>query len=131
MALASDLIGLGMPPLLALKIAQGGTGPVTITAAGVTFATSAKLGANQSMVTCTNGDNTKSIGLPVVGTDNGALVADDYTINNNGTDTVVLRTSTGVIISAAGAADSKFSLGVNKTIALYPLTAILWVGIGG
>lgn len=132
MALSSDLMGLGLPPLLALKIAQGGIGPLTITAAGTTYAGSTKIGAEQTLVGCSNGNNTLSIGLPVVGGDNGASLGDEFVIANTGvTDSVVLRSSASVLISGAGAQDSKFILSIGTAISIFPMTSTLWVAVKG
>lgn len=132
MTLASDLMGLGMPPMLAAKIAQGGIGPVTITAAGTTYATSTKLGVEQSVVGCSNANNTLSIGLPPVGGDTGVSIADEIIVGNTSTtDSLVLRASTGVLISAGGAQDSVFVVSKATAIALYPLSSTLWLGIKG
>lgn len=132
MALSSDLMGLGMPPLLAAKIAQGGSGPLTITAAGTTYAGSTKINSEQSLVGCSNGNNTLSIGLPVVGGDNGASIGDEYVIANTGTtDTVVLRSSTSVLISGRAGQDSKFSLAPATAISIFPLSTTLWAAVNG
>jgi hypothetical protein len=131
MALASDLMGLGLPPLLALKIAQAGVGPVTITAAGTTYAGSTKIGVDQTLVGCSNGNNTLSIGLPVVGGDNGASIGDEFVVANTGTtDTVVLRASTGVLINAS-TQDSVFALGPGKAISIFPFSSTLWCPVKG
>lgn len=130
MALASDLMGLGLPPVLSMKIAQGGIGSLTITAAGTTYAGSTKIGGEQTFVACSNGNNTLSIGLPTVGGD-GAGLADEFVIANTGTtDTVVLRGSTGVLINAA-TQDSVFNLGPGKAISIYPASTTLWVPVKG
>lgn len=131
MALASDLMGLGMPPILAAKISQGGIGPLTITAAGTTYATSTKIGSEQSLVGCSNGNNTLSLGLPPVGGDSGASIGDEFVIANTGTtDTVVLRSSTSVLINAS-TQDSVFNLGPGKTISIFPLSSTLWAPVKG
>lgn len=131
MALASDLMGLGMPPLLAAKIAQAGIGPVTITAAGTTYAGSTKIGSEQSLVGCSNGNNTLSLGLPPVGGDSGASIGDEFVIANTGTvDTIVLRSSTSVLINAA-TQDSVFNLGPGKAISIFPFSSTLWVPVKG
>lgn len=131
MALGTDLVGLGLPPLLAGKMAQGGVGPLTITAAGTTYAASTKIKCLQRLVSVTNDAlGSLSVGLPVVGSDNGANLGDMFVINNSGgANTVQVRASTGVLISAGGANDSVFQLTTHASIAVYPISSTQWVGI--
>lgn len=133
MSLASDLMGFGLPPLLAGKLSNGGLGPLTITAAGTTYATSTKIGVMQYIVSVTNDAlGSLSVGIPRVGGDTGAMLADDYTVNNaGGSNTVVVRASTGVLISAGGVNDSSFVLAAHKTISLWPISSTQWVGVAG
>jgi len=128
--LASNLMGFGMPPLLAQEI--GTVGSLTITAAGTSYTASTKIGANQYVVSCSNGDSTKSVGLPTIGGDSGASPADDFWINNAGTDSFVLRASTGVLLSAGGTSgDSKIVIGPGSTILMMPVSSTLWMGCKG
>lgn len=130
MNLANDLMGLGMPAILAMEL--GTTGPLTIAAAGNTYATGTKIGCNQFVVSCTNGDNTKVLSLPTVGGDSGAGLAEDYFINNAGTDSFVLRASAGVLISAGGtSATSLVTVSVGTTILIMPISSTLWAGVKG
>ena len=50
MALANDLMGLGESGKLASRLANGGTGPVSITAAGTTAATATQIYGTQFVV---------------------------------------------------------------------------------
>ena len=129
--LADALMGLGVSPLLAARTATGGTGPLTILPIGTTFATAAKLGASQFLCTASLGAGSSGIALPTVGSDNGALLADDYIINNSGTDTIKIFSSTGVTISAGATLDSVVNLGVHTTITLYPVSTTKWIGVKG
>lgn len=130
MANANNLMGYGMPPALAQEL--GTVGALTLAAAGNTYATGTKIGANQYVVSCTNGDNTKVLGMPTVGGDTGAGLADNFYVNNAGTDTVVLRCSSGVLISAGGtSATSVINLTVGTTIQMIPISSTLWAGIKG
>jgi len=136
MALSSDLMGLGVNPLQAARTATGGTGPLTITPAGTSFATSTKIGCTQFLVTST-GAAGACLGLPAIGGDNGALIADDYIINNQGTATLQVFASTSVLISVNGTISSRVSMTTHTTMTLYPTTAVLatgtanWVGTLG
>lgn len=136
MAMASDLMGLGVAPLQAARTATGGVGPLTITAAGTTFAGSAKIGATQFLVTSNSATGT-SVGLPAIGTDNGALLADDYIINNSGSSSLFIFASTSVLISGQGSLSSKQFLQTHQTATLYPITGTLasltanWIMVAG
>ncbi len=142
MALASDLMGFGVSPLLAARTATGGTGPLTILPAGTSYATSAKLGCTQFLVTTAAGTAnlaaTAAIGLPVIGGDNGALLADDFIINNSfGTSSIQIIASTSVLISGQGSLSSKQSLQLHATATLYPVQSTLatatanWIMVAG
>lgn len=132
MTLAQDLMGLGMPANLALQVAVGGSGPLTIIAAGSAFSSSTKILANQTMVACTTADSTKGIGLPTVGGDNGCLLADEFTVGNvNGTDCLKVFASSGVTICTGGSNTSSTALGVNTTMTLYPISTTLWIANKG
>src|SRR5258706_12581533 len=112
MAMASDLIGLGVSPLLAARTATGGIGPLNIAvSSATTIPTLAanKLGVTQFVVSAT-GLQSGGILLPPIGTDSGALLADDFVINNSGTASIqVWSASSGsgaVLISAGGSNSS-------------------------
>jgi hypothetical protein len=134
MNLASDLMGLGSSPLLALRTSNGGNGPVTISAAGTTFATATRIQSSQYFVSCTNagGSGGAAVALPVVGGDNGALIADDFVINNaTATQSLTVFASTGVAISVGGTNTSSTTIPVHTTMTLYPLTTTQWLGVKG
>lgn len=88
MALASDLMGLGVSPLIAGRTATGGNGPLSLAVNGVAntipSGTAGKLQCTQFVVTAT-GLSSGGILLPPIGGDNGAFLADDFVINNSGT----------------------------------------------
>ncbi len=136
MALATDLIGLSWPPLLSDEMACGGAGPLTITAAGTTFAASTKIKSNQFVVTSNSADGT-AVGLPVIGSDSGALLGDEFTINNSGSSSLFIFASTSVLISGQGSLSSKQFLQTHQTAILYPVTPTLatvtanWVMVAG
>src|SRR5258708_4741934 len=97
--LADALMGLGVSPLLAARTATGGVGPLTgNVATGTSFTTGKSLVTAQFMSTW-SGAASAVISLPTVGGDNGALLADDYIVNNSGTSTLQVASSSGVGIS--------------------------------
>jgi len=141
MALASDLMALSVPPLLAAHTATGGTGPVTIVSggsagSGTTYATSTELGVTQYFVTAT-GTNATTIGLPSIGGDTGCLLGDCFVINSAGTSTLQVIASTSVLISCNGSLSSKQTLRLHSTMVLYPVQSTLatgtanWIGVSG
>ncbi len=137
MALASDLMGLGVSPLQAARTASGGIGPLSIANSGVANAiptgTAGKLGCTQFVVT-TTGLNSGGILLPPIGSDNGALLADDFVINNTGTANVNIYANPGggtVLISANGSNTSYQHLALHTSITLYPISTTQWIGIAG
>ncbi len=134
MALASDLMGLGVQPLLAARTATAGNGPITMTAAGTNFATANRIKCNQFVVSVTNADGTKGVSLPTVGGDNGAFLADDFVINNatpSGTASLFIFASTGVVISLGGTLSNLTTLSSHQTLTAYPISTTQWVGILG
>lgn len=133
MALAQDLMGLGMPHSLALHIAEGGAGPLLIAAAGSTFATATKIGSSQGAVYCTSADSTKGLSLPTIGAPgDGPLFVDDFIVANvSATDCLKIFASSGVQICTGGSNTSSTALAVNTAIILYPVTSTQWIGIRG
>lgn len=131
MTLSSDLTGLGVAPLVAARTATAGIGPVTITAAGTTFATATRIGCAQFLVSTTTTGNL-SLSLPPVGGDNGALLGDDFIINNATTgSSLTIFGSTSVQISIAGSNTSSCSLSSHQTLTCYPVSTTQWVGVKG
>jgi hypothetical protein len=130
MALASDLMGLGVSPLLAQRTATGGNGPLTITAVGATFASATRIQASQFLVSNTTTGGL-SIALPAIGGDNGAFLADDFIINNRAAASLNVFASTGVAISANGTNNSQIVLSSHQTLTVYPITTTQWIGVLG
>jgi hypothetical protein len=137
MALASDLMGLGVPPLVAQRTATGGIGPLTIVPAGTTYASSTKLGTAQFLVTASNFASGLAIGLPAIGSDNGALLADDFIVNNQGTSSLLVIASTSVYISMNGSLTVVQRVQSHNTATFYPVQSTYtagtaaWIGVSG
>ncbi len=132
--LASDLLGLGVSPLLAERTATGGTGPLSIAVSSTTTIPTAaanKIGGAQYVVTAT-GLQSGGVLLPPIGTDAGALLADQFVINNSGTASIqVWANGAGVTISANSTNRATQVLPVHTSITLYPISSTLWIGIAG
>ncbi len=129
MALASDAMGLGVPPLLAQIIAEGGNGPIAITPAGTSFSTSTKIQASQNMVLASSFAAGACVGLPLVGGDSGSLLAEVFYITNTGTATLQVFASTAILIAANGSNSSLQQLTTKQSMIVWPMTSIQWGGI--
>lgn len=77
MTKATDLIGLGMPPQMAVSLCAGG---VVATAFGTSAGSANPLGRHQRLTLCLSG--TSSFVLPAVGGDNGCLLSDIFIVAN-------------------------------------------------
>jgi hypothetical protein len=130
MALAADLMGLGLSPLIASRTATAGIGPVTIVAAGGSFTSATKIQATQFLVSNSTGGGL-GVALPTVGGDAGAFLGDDFIINNAATASLNVFCSSGVTISVGGANTSSTSLSSHVTLTCYPITTTQWVGVRG
>lgn len=134
MALASDLMGLGVAPLQAARTATGGTGPLSLAVGtATTFTAATLLGCTQFVVTAT-GLASGGIKLPVIGGDTGALLADDFVINNTGTSTIqIFANPSGgtVLISAHGSNNSVQLCPPHNSFTLYPVSTTQWIAIAG
>ena len=132
MNLASDLMGLGTSPLQALRTSNGGNGPLTATAAGTNFATATRLQSSQYFVSVSGANGTNGVALPPVGSDTGALLADDFVINNLAAgQPLQIFASTGVTISAGGSNTAQTSLAAHTSGTFYPLSATQWIAVRG
>jgi hypothetical protein len=135
MALASDLMGLGVSPLIAARTANAGIGPLSINgvSGAATFASSTRIQCTQYLVSAANAANATAYGvaLPVVGGDGGAFLGDDFIINNASSATLLIFCSTGVSISVGSANTSSTSLATHTTLTCYPITTTQWVGVKG
>ncbi|SRR5258706_4787253 len=135
MALASDLIGLGLSPLLAARTASAGVGPVTMNgiSGAASFASSSKIQCTQFLVTISNGTTNTAYGvaLPTVGTDNGAFLGDDFVINNASSATLKIFVSSGVAISVAASNTNVTALQTHTTLTCYPISTTQWIGVRG
>lgn len=130
MTLSSDLTGLGVSPLLAARTATAGVGPITIVAAGATFASAPRIQCTQFLVSNTTGGGL-SVALPAVGGDNGALLGDDFIINNASTASLNVFCSSGVSISVGGTNTSSTVMTSHTTLQAYPVSTTQWIGILG
>lgn len=138
MAKKSDLMGLGMPPGLANRIAQE---PAVINSQGASLASATQLGGTQFLVSVTGSNSGSGVALPAIGGEGigqGALLGDDFIINNQlgATICVYANTATGAstsaTISISGTnitGSTGVSIASQKTATFYPITATSWLGL--
>lgn len=132
MSLAQDLMGLGTGPLLAAHGATAGTGPLTITPAGSSYATSTKIGSFQYLCSVSSGTTgTTGVGLPTVGGDAGCLLGDNFIVNNATGSSLIVYAPSGVNISAGGSNSNTFTMTTHTSAAFYAITTTQWVGVKG
>jgi len=124
MALAQDLMALGQNPWSAGRLATGGTGPVSIVAAGNSAATATQIMVGQFVVYVTSG--TGGIAAPpVTGFNmNNVLIYDNYVIHNGTGGTITIYPPAGVTVNIGG---SNITQGSPGTLASLR-TVTLWTG---
>ncbi len=132
MALAQELMGLGVAPALAQRIATAGAGPVTVTATGTGSVTAANIYGTQYIVSVTGAGHV-ILPAPTGTASNLPLIADSYVVNNGTTDSVTVWPPAGVTINIGGhgyVATDPFTLVGLKTLQIWsgPSTT-KWFGL--
>lgn len=133
MALAQDLMGLGISPLQAAHTANAGTGPVTAAAAGSSYATATKIGAYQFLISVnvSGSVTTSGLALPAVGGDSGCLIGDDYILNNATANAITLYAPANVNISGRGVNVNSLTISSHTTCTVYAITTSQWASVSG
>lgn len=129
MALSTDLMGLGLPPLLAQAL--GCDGQFTPTPAGSSFATATRLKNSQEIVTTGAADGTKAFALPAVGSNDGALLGEPFVISNTGTTSLQIYGSSGVTITFNGSAHSQQPVQAGVAAMFWAVSTTSWIGLKG
>jgi hypothetical protein len=114
MSQSSDLMGLGLPPLLAERIADAGTGPVNITATGTAASTGYALRAAQYFVIVSTSSGNYSVTLPTPGGDTGPLIGDNFVITNLSTTAVSLFAPSGVTMYFQGSVFTTTAVSISQ-----------------
>lgn len=129
MALDQNLMGLGLPAPLAIRVANGGTGPVTIAAAGTSTATGTQIRGKQFVTYVGSGSGWAA--LPTVGgSDNAAEIADDFVIHNGLSSNLTVGIPTGVTVNIGGSnITSQFTITTAKTFTGWVVSTTQWFGI--
>lgn len=132
MALVTDLMGLGMSPYLANRIA---TQPTALTAGGASSGSATQMGPNGLFyVNATNSGS--GVKLPAVGGDPGCLLGDDVILTNILIDTVqvyIANNAAGSVCTlyidgASVTGTTGVSVSGGKSVCFYPLTVSTWIG---
>lgn len=130
MSVDQNLMGLGMPAALAVRIASAGTGPIGITAKGSSLSTGTQIGGKQfiTYVTGTGG----WVSLPASGGDMGPELGDDFIIHNalSSSASLTVGIPTGVTVNISGTAyTASYTLVTLKTLTLWVQSSTQWFGI--
>lgn len=132
MSLSQDLMGLGISPLQAAHTAVAGTGPLTATSSGNSYATATKLGAYQFLVSVNvSGTTSSGLSLPAIGSDAGCLLGDNFVVNNATGSSVIIYAPSGLNISGAGVNQNNISISSHSTCTLFPVSTVQWVAVKG
>lgn len=136
MATATNLMAVGFSSQQARML---GSTPNTITGEGTTATTATPLAKDSPIVqvTASAGSGRNGVLLPQVGGDAGCLLGDDFVINNNAGTSVIVYAANSlagsvVTIFASGASivgTTGYSVSVQKTACLWPITSSVWIGI--
>lgn len=118
-----NLMGLGLPAALAMRIANAGTGPVMIAATGQT------LGGKQFLVYV--GSGTGGVTLPKVGgSDNAPEIGDDFVIHNGLSGSLTVAVQSGTTVNIGGSANAtNFTLATKTTFTGWVVSSTQWFGI--
>jgi hypothetical protein len=128
MTLDANLMGLGMAPALAQRVASAGTGPIAITPKGSSYATSQLIGGKQYLTFATGAPTASWLGLPVVGGDTGPDFGDDFIIHNGNSGSMTVAVGTGVTVNMSGSQTSQFTIAGFKTAQVWVISTTQWMG---
>lgn len=133
MAKKADLMGMGMPPFVARRLAKE---PNILSATGATLGDSLVIGGDQYLISLTGSvAGQPGIKIPAPGGDSagqGALLGDEFVVNNQNTVNITVYVSNGATISQNGvntAGATGVSVSVHKSTLFYWLTATSVLGI--
>jgi hypothetical protein len=136
MTLSSDLTGLGVPPLQAERMSTAGVGPITVVPTGVggSYSTGYQIKNAQYLIylpSVANGGFNGSLSLPPIGSDNGALIGDDFVICNGLSATVSIYPPSNVSIiglTTTNAPGTAITLASNSVITIWAgPTTTTWI----
>lgn len=131
MALTQDLMGLGLAPFVASKIARN---PRSVTAQGATLASASRIGNQTQLAFVISSNSGSGLVLPNVGGDLGCLLGDDIVVVNGLQAAIVVYASNsakflGFGVSASG--DTGVAIATANTAIFYSVTATTWAVVMG
>lgn len=133
MALAQDLMGLGEAGERAARLAGGGTGPVTLTAAGTNAGTAAQIYGGQYVVYVNAGTGHVILPAPTGTADLKPLIYDNFVIHNGLTSSLTVWAPSGVTVNVGGSNftnSTPFTLATLKTLTVWTgPTTTQWFGL--
>lgn len=127
MAQATDLMGLGLSPFLALRMSNGASG-VACSSLG-SLASAFALGGNSQYV-YSNPGAAGGIKLPNIGVDGGCLIGDEINIFNTSPNLITVYASGSATLSGYGVSASGNTGVTVSTVngaTFTPITATSWV----
>ena len=130
MATDQLLMGLGLPPMLATRLADT-SGSILVAGAGTSTTTAYQIRGTQFVIFINSGATTNWVALPSVGgSDNAAQVADQFVIHNGNATSATIGIPTGVTVNIGSTGyTGNYTLTTLKTLNLWPVSNTQWFGI--
>lgn len=127
MSLDQNLMGLGLAPALAVRIANAGSGPIAMAAS----ASGVQIGSRQNVIFVNSGSG--KVILPVIGgSDTAPEIGDDFFIHNGLSSTLTVTIPSGVTVSLQGSGQtSSFTIATHQNVSLWVVSATQWMGQAG
>lgn len=133
MALDVNLMGLGMSPGLAQRIANGGTGPVVIAGKGSSLSTATQIGGKQFVTFISGGAANNCVAFPALSggpMDVSPEIADDFVIHNGNATSCTVFLPSGVTLNVGGSAKTgSYTLATVTTLSLWVVSTTQLFGI--
>ena len=131
MAKQTDLMGLGLSPFLAQRLADA-AGTIIATGVGATQASAYQIAGTQFLLTVNGSNSGKAVSLPAVGGANGCLLGDAFIISSypdtNGAVTVFAPTGVSIVASSSVISGSLgCSILSSQAATFWPISATTWI----
>jgi len=130
MALDINLMGMGVSSHLAARTANGGTGPVNITA-GASSGAATKITGTQFVTYISGPSGGGWVSMPAVGgSDNAATIADDFVMHNATASPVTVSIPTGVTVNIGSVSvTGQFTIPTIQTVTIWVVNTTQWFGL--
>lgn len=133
MSTDQQLMGLGLPPALAVRMANSGSGPVLQTAGTGTQTATTPIGGKQFMVFVNAPGTGGSLRLPAVGgSDMAAEITDDFIIHNGVNANLTIYAPLNATVNVGGtqySGNTGLVVAAFKTLTYYPISQTLGFGL--